>query len=79
MGSRRVEELPVRILTDEELLGEYGRTFNAVGAAAAGADPRGRDDERAIRRNSAVFGELVRRGYRSKPPVWTKVRSSTVA
>jgi len=72
MGSRSVQELPAPILTDEELIGEYDRTFAPAGTRgpANGATPR--SDDVAIRRNSAVMGELLRRGFTSDAPVWLK-------
>ena len=30
MGARSVQELPVRILTDDELISEYDRTFESA-------------------------------------------------
>jgi len=71
MGSRSVQELPAPILTDEELIGEYDRTFSPGDQGpASGSAPR--FDELTIRRNSAVMGELLRRGYESEVPVWMK-------
>ena len=71
MGSRSVQELPAPILTDEELIGEYDRTFSpGAQGPVNGSSPR--FDEVAIRRNSAVMGELLRRGYTSDVPVWMK-------
>ena len=73
MGSRSVEELPVPILTDDELIGEYARTFQSAGGPRVDDGPSGRLDELTIRRNAAAMGELLRRGYRSVAPVWMKV------
>jgi hypothetical protein len=59
-------------LTDEELIGEYDRTFVSAGAQRPHNGSAPRLDEVTIRRNSAVMGELLRRGYRSDAPVWLK-------
>jgi len=72
MGSRSVEELPVPILTDDELIGEYSRTFQTAGGMRADDGPSRRLDELTIRRNAAAMGELLRRGYQSAVPVWMK-------
>ena len=72
MGSRSVQELPAPILTDEELIGEYGRTFMLAGAQRPHNGYKQRSVDVTIRRNSAVMGELVRRGYKSDVPVWSK-------
>ncbi len=72
MGSRSVQELPAPILTDEELIGEYDRTFKSGDAQRPHNGSAPRFDEVAIRRNSAVMGELLRRGYTSDVPVWMK-------
>ena len=76
MGSRSVQELPVPILTDEELIGEYGRTFSMAGAQRPHGGSATRPDDVTIRRNSAVMGELVRRGYESDVPVWSRPEAS---
>lgn len=76
MGSRSVQELPAPILTDEELIGEYDRTFMPGGVQRPHNGSAPRFDEVAIRRNSAVMGELLRRGYTSDAPVWMKSQSS---
>ena len=72
MGSRSVQELPAPILTDEELIGEYDRTFQVASGRAPVNGSVGRFAEVTIRRNSAVMGELLRRGYTSDLPVWMK-------
>jgi len=72
MGSRSVQELPAPILTDEELIGEYDRTFAPTGARGPTNGTAPRSDAVTIRRNSAVMGELLRRGYTSDAPVWLK-------
>ena len=72
MGSRSVQELPVPILTDEELIGEYDRTFMTAGAQRPHNGFTPPSDDVTIRRNSAVMGELLRRGYKSDTPVWQK-------
>lgn len=72
MGSRSVQELPAPILTDEELIGEYDRTFATTGAQTPANGTAPRSDAVTIRRNSAVMGELLRRGYTSDAPVWLK-------
>ncbi len=71
MGSRSVKELPVPILTDDELIDEYARTFQAAKPQSDNGSSR-RPDEVTIRRNAAAMGELLRRGYRSAVPVWMK-------
>jgi hypothetical protein len=73
MGARSVEELPVAILTDDELISEYDRTFeSAVTPEARTGYPAGWDDG-AVRRNAAAMRELLRRGYRSvATPKWMK-------
>lgn len=72
MGSRSVHELPVPILTDDELIGEYDRTFMTARAQGPHNGFASRPNDVTIRRNSAVMGELLRRGYRSDAPVWSK-------
>jgi hypothetical protein len=72
MGSRSVQELPVRILTDDELIDEYDRTFHSAVTPEAGNGHPTRWDDAAMRRNSAAMGELLRRGYRSNAPRWLK-------
>ncbi len=76
MGSRSVQELPAPILTDEELIGEYGRTFATASARGPANGTAPRSDEVTIRRNSTVMGELLRRGYTSDIPVWKKANGS---
>jgi len=72
MGARSVQELPVRILTDEELISEYDRTFESALKPQARNGYPARWDAGAMRRNSAAMGELLRRGYRSAAPEWMK-------
>ncbi len=72
MGSRSVEELPVPILTDDELIGEYARTFQTAARPQSGNGSSRRPDDVTIRRNAAAMGELLRRGYRSAVPTWMK-------
>lgn len=72
MASRSVQELPVRILTDDELIGEYDRTFRSAGIPQSHNGYPARWDDAAMRRNSAIMGELLRRGYQSDAPVWKK-------
>lgn len=72
MGSRSVQELPVPILTDEELIGEYDRTFMTASTQRSHHGFAPPPDDMTIRRNSAVMGELLRRGYKSDAPVWLK-------
>jgi len=72
MRSRSVEELPVPILTDDELIEEYSRTFPTVEGEQPSAGFARRLDEATIRRNAAAMGELLRRGYRSTVPEWAK-------
>ena len=72
MGTRSVQELPVRILTDDELISEYDRTFESALTPQSHNGYAARQDADAIRRNSAAMGELLRRGYRSAAPEWMK-------
>ncbi len=72
MGIRSIHELPVRILTDPELLGEFDRTFQSAGTPQSHNGYPARWDDAAMRRNSAITGELLRRGYQSDAPVWMK-------
>jgi hypothetical protein len=72
MGTRSVHELPVRILTDDELIGEYDRTFRSAVTPQSHNGYPARWDDGAMRRNSAAMGELLRRGYRSDAPEWMK-------
>jgi len=72
MGSRSVQELPVRILTDDELIEEYDRTFRTAITPQSHDGYPARWDDAAMRRNSAAMGELLRRGYRSDAPMWLK-------
>ncbi len=72
MGSRSVQELPVRILTDDELINEYERTFRTAITPQSHNGYPARWDDAAMRRNSAAMGELLRRGYRSDAPTWLK-------
>ena len=72
MGSRSVEELPVPILTDDELIEEYIRTFRLAGGELPADALSRRFDEATIRRNAAAMGELLRRGYRSAVPEWMR-------
>lgn len=72
MQTRSVQELPVRILTDDELIGEFDRTFRSAGTPQSHNGYPARWDDAAMRRNSAIMGELLRRGYQSDTPVWMK-------
>ena len=72
MGARSVQELPVRILTDDELISEYDRTFESAVTPQSHNRYPARWDDGAMRRNSAAMGELLRRGYRSAAPEWMK-------
>ncbi len=56
MGARSVQELPVRILTDDELISEYGRTFESAVTPQSHNGYPGRWDAGAMRRNSAAMG-----------------------
>lgn len=71
MSQRATHELPVLILTDEELLNEYGRTFSC-------ADANGQGDA-LVRRNAATMRELLRRGFRSDPPSWARTAKQTTS
>jgi hypothetical protein len=70
MSQRAVHELPVPILTDDELLAEYAYTFHAVHANNPEEKAPPVDVDIVLRRNSATMGELLRRGYRSAGPRW---------
>jgi hypothetical protein len=72
MGARSVQELPVRILTDDELISEYDRTFESAVTPTSQNGYPARWDDGAMRRNAAAMGELLRRGYRSAVPQWKK-------
>ncbi|MEN8113925.1 MAG: hypothetical protein ABFS21_06010 [Actinomycetota bacterium] len=76
MGTRSVQELPVRILTDEELLGEFDRTFTTAVSPPSNNGNGNQANGRAVRRNAAAMEELLRRGYRSKTPNWSKTEPS---
>jgi hypothetical protein len=75
MNPRAIHELPVPILTDDELLAEYAHTFSAVLGDGPEPSASSNDVETVLRRNSATMGELLRRGYRSAEPRW--YRSNT--
>jgi hypothetical protein len=70
MSIREVHELPVPILTDEELLAEYTHTFSMVLADEEADSTLAVDVDSILRRNSAAMGELLRRGYRSAGLQW---------
>jgi hypothetical protein len=70
MSIREVHELPVPILTDDELLAEYAHTFSTVLADESGESTLAVDVDSVLRRNSATMGELLRRGYRSAGLRW---------
>lgn len=72
MGARSIQELPVRILTDDELISEYDRTFESAVTPQSHNGYPARWDDGAMRRNSAAMGELLRRGYRCTAPQWRK-------
>jgi hypothetical protein len=76
MNSRAVHELPVPILTDDELLQEYDHTFSEALAVNSVKDVSMANAESALRRNSATMGELLRRGYRSAGPRWHRTEGS---
>lgn len=71
MSQRAIHELPVLILTDEELLNEYGRTFSCANGNGLG--------DALVRRNAATMRELLRRGFESEPPRWTRVPVQTAS
>ena len=76
MSARAVHELPVPILTDDELLAEYAHTFTAVLATNPDEGTTSTDVDSVLRRNSATMGELLRRGYRSAGPRWHRSEAS---
>jgi hypothetical protein len=76
MNSRAIHELPVPILTDDELLQEYDHTFNAALDVNSVEDVSTANADAALRRNSATMGELLRRGYRSAGPHWHRSEDS---
>lgn len=76
MNQRAIHELPVPILTDDELLREYDHTFRKAVAVSSAEDFATTNTESALRRNSATMGELLRRGYRSAGPRWHRSENS---
>jgi hypothetical protein len=76
MNKRAIHELPVPILTDDELLQEYDHTFRSALALTSADDVATINTEPALRRNSATMGELLRRGYRSPGPRWHRPEES---
>ena len=68
MAQRATHELPVLILTDQELIEEYGRTFTCADSNANG--------DALVRRNAATMRELLRRGFQSEPPHWRRIAGS---
>ena len=76
MNSRAIHELPVPILTDEELLKEYDHTFSAALEVNSPQNASMTHADSVLRRNSATMGELLRRGYRSAGPRWHRSEDS---
>lgn len=76
MSDREVHELPVPILTDDELLAEYAHTFDRVLANNLPESDLPADIDSDLRRNSAAMGELLRRGYRSASLHWHRPETS---
>jgi hypothetical protein len=76
MSDREVHELPVPILTDDELLAEYAHTFDTVLADNLPESTLPADIDSVLRRNSAAMGELLRRGYRSTGLRWHRPETS---
>jgi len=76
MNSRAIHELPVPILTDDELLQEYDHTFIEALAVNSVEDVLTTNADSVLRRNSATMGELLRRGYRSSGPRWHRSEDS---
>jgi hypothetical protein len=75
MSKRATHDLPVPILTDEELLAEYDHTFRSMlGNDQSERSPATAEDA-ILRRNSATMGELLRRGYRSTSPRWHRTQT----
>jgi hypothetical protein len=75
MSARAVHDLPVPILTDDELLAEYAHTFSAVLADEPEENTQTTDVDSVLRRNSATMGELLRRGYRSAGLRWYRTET----
>lgn len=70
MNARAVHELPVPILTDDELLEEYNHTFSEAVLVTSVNNGATANADSVLQRNSATMGELLRRGYRSAGPRW---------
>ena len=70
VNQRAIHELPVPILTDDELLQEYDHSFRTALALNSADSVAASNTDSALRRNSATMGELLRRGYRSVGPRW---------
>ena len=75
MSQRATHDLPVPILTDEELLAEYDHTFRSMLDDGQGERSPATAEDAVLRRNSATMGELLRRGYRSSSPRWHRTRT----
>ena len=75
MSQRATHDLPVPILTDEELLAEYDHTFQSMLGDGRGERSLATEADAVLRRNSATMGELLRRGYRSASPRWHRVQT----
>jgi hypothetical protein len=76
MSPRATHDLPVPILTDEELLCEYDYTFNSAFSDGTNDRTSSHEVTSVLRRNSATMAELQRRGYRSASPRWERPKTS---
>jgi hypothetical protein len=76
MTHRAIHDLPVPILTDEELLAEYDHTFNSAFNGESEGQASTFEMTSVLRRNSATMAELLRRGYRSPGPRWHRSETS---
>jgi|GEM_PF-2544734 len=75
MSPRAVHDLPVPILTDEELISEYDYTFNSAFTDTSEDRAGSHEITSVLRRNSATMAELQRRGYRSTSPRWRRSKT----
>lgn len=72
MSPRAVHDLPVPILTDEELISEYDYTFKSAFNDTPEDNAPSHEVTSVLRRNSATMAELQRRGFRSTSPRWRR-------
>ena len=75
MSPRAVHDLPVPILTDEELISEYDYTFKSAFNDTSHNHAASHEVTSVLRRNSATMAELQRRGYRSTSPRWRRPKT----